>query len=171
MVTTQLLRSSTKTKFDRVQPWLSTGIRLVLAAVWLIAGGLKVASPQQSVQAVQAYEVGLSETLITAIGWGLPWFEVGLGLLLLAGLFTRPAAIISALSLTVYILAVSSAWARGLTIDCGCFGGGGRVAPGEAHYLNQILRDAGLLVLAGWLMWRPRSLFSLDRVADDEENS
>jgi hypothetical protein len=54
-------------------------------------------------------------------------------------------------------------WARGLTIDCGCFGGGGQVAKGQTHYLREILRDLGFFVLAAWLMVFPRGKFALDR--------
>ena len=50
----------------------------------------------------------------------------------------------------VFIAAVSSAWARGLSIDCGCFGGGGQVAAGQTKYLQEILRDVGLLALAAF---------------------
>jgi hypothetical protein len=57
---------------------------------------------------------------------------------------------------------VSSAWVRGLAIDCGCFGGGGQVAPGQTKYLQEILRDIGLLALAGWLWFKPLSRFALE---------
>ena len=52
--------------------------------------------------------------------------------------------------------------ARGLSIDCGCFGGGGAVYPGHTAYVQEILRDTGFLVLAGWLILRPRTLLSID---------
>ena len=29
----------------------------------------------------------------------------------------------------LFILAISQAWARGLSIDCGCFGGAGKLIP------------------------------------------
>jgi hypothetical protein len=64
--------------------------------------------------------------------------------------------------LLAFIAAIAQAWARGLAIDCGCFGGGGSVAPGQTAYPQEILRDVGFLVLAGWLMVRPRSLLSFD---------
>jgi hypothetical protein len=55
-------------------------------------------------------------------------------------------------------------WARGLSIDCGCFGGGGTVAKGQTHYLREIFRDTGFLVLAAWLMVYPRGKLALDRL-------
>ena len=50
------------------------------------------------------------------------------------------------------------AWARGLSIDCGCFGGGGAVDGGQTAYGRELLRDTGFLLLAGWLVVRPRTL-------------
>ena len=57
----------------------------------------------------------------------LPFVEIVLGVLLVLGLFTRPAAIVSTLLMVAFIIGISQAWARGLTIDCGCFGGGGQI--------------------------------------------
>ena len=135
--------------------------RVLLAGVFVVAGGLKLADPQVAVQAVRAYRL-LPSALEAPVGWGLPAFEMALGLLLAVGLFTRVSAVAAAVLLTVFIAGVASAAARGLSIDCGCFGGGGTVAPGETKYASEILRDVGLLVLAGWLVWKPGSRFSLD---------
>ena len=54
--------------------------------------------------------------------------------------------------MTAFVFGVASAWARGLSIDCGCFGGGGEVAEGEASYLPVLLRDGFFVVMAGWLV-------------------
>jgi hypothetical protein len=62
----------------------------------------------------------------------------------------------------VFIAGVTQAWARGLSIDCGCFGGGGTVAPGATAYLQEIVRDVGFLAMAAWLVARPHSLLSMD---------
>ena len=74
----------------------------------------------------------------------------------------RLVAGLSAALLLVFVAGVSQAWARGLLIDCGCFGGGGAVAPGETTYVQELLRDAGFLLMAGWLIVRPRTLGALD---------
>ena len=143
-------------------PWISTLARLVVGGVLLVAGALKVIDPQSSVAAVHAYEI-VPAWLERPIGWGLPFLELGLGLLLVSGLFTKTAALVAGLLFVVFIIAVISAAARGLSIDCGCFGGGGQVAPGHTAYAWEIVRDLGLLAMCGWLVWRPRSRFALDR--------
>ncbi len=142
-------------------PWVSTAARLTLGVVMLVAGALKVADPAMAAQAVRAYEL-LPQALVTPVGWGLPFLEMAIGLLLIVGFGTRPAGAAAGVFMVVFIAAVSSAWARGLSIDCGCFGGGGEVAAGQTRYLQEILRDTGLLVLAGWLVVRPLSKFALE---------
>jgi uncharacterized membrane protein YphA (DoxX/SURF4 family) len=136
--------------------------------VFLVAGGLKVIDPQSSVAAVRAYRL-LPSSLLTIVGWGLPFAEIALGVLLLAGIATRLVAVASAVLLLVFIAAVTSAAARGLSIDCGCFGGGGDVAPGQAAYGIEIARDVGLLLLAVWLVWQPRSRLTLDRFSSERD--
>lgn len=143
----------------RVQRWVSTAARLVLGAVLLVAGVLKVADPQASVAAVRAYEL-LPAGMVTAVGWGLPFAEVLLGMVLLVGIAVRPAAIAAAGLLAVFVAAVASAAARGLSIDCGCFGSGGPVPAGQTAYGTEIARDLGLLALAAWLVARPESRLS-----------
>ena len=135
---------------------VSTGARVVLGLVLLVAGALKIADPQRAVAAVRAYQL-LPEAAATLVGWGLPFVELALGLLLLSGLATRPVAIASAGLLVVFVAGIVSAAARGLSIDCGCFGGGGPVPPGQTAYGTEIARDVGLLALAGWLVAQPRS--------------
>jgi uncharacterized membrane protein YphA (DoxX/SURF4 family) len=92
--------------------WISTVARTVLGGVVLLAGVLKAADPQASVAAVQAYQL-LPAGLETVVGWGLPFAEMALGLLLLAGLATRAAAAAAAALLLVLVAAVASAAVRG----------------------------------------------------------
>ncbi len=141
------------------QRMVSLVARLALGAVLLTAGGLKVADPNQAITAVTAYRL-LPEDVATLVGYGLPFFEVMLGLLLVVGLATRAAAATSGVLMVVFIVAVASAWARGLSIDCGCFGGGGQTE--DPQYLPEILRDLLFLGLASWLVVFPSSRWALD---------
>ena len=145
----------------RVLDVVGTLARLGLAAVWLISGVLKAVDPDQTYVAVRAYDV-LPADVVEIVAAVLPFLEIALGVLLLLGVGTRVVAVLSAVLLLVFIAGVSQAWARGLAIDCGCFGGGGAVDPGDTAYVQEILRDTGFLVLAAWLTVRPRTLFSLD---------
>ena len=143
-------------------PWISTVARLALAAVWIVAGALKVGDLAASGRAVHAYQLMPYEAA-KVVGAAQPFLEIALGVLLLVGLAVRLSAGISAVLLTVFIAGMVSAWARGLQIDCGCFSRGGTLGPGETPaYAADLARDVGFLVLAGILLWRPWTRFSLD---------
>lgn len=150
-------------------PWLSLIARLGLAAVWLVAGASKVGDLAASGRAVNAYQL-MPYDVARVVGAALPFVEIGLGLLLLAGLAARLAAGISAVLLVVFIAGIASAWHRGLAIDCGCFGSGGQLAAGRGPtYGTETLRDLGFLALAGLLCWRPRTPWSIDNVLEGEQ--
>jgi uncharacterized membrane protein YphA (DoxX/SURF4 family) len=147
----------------RAWPWVATALRIGLACVVGIAGALKLPDPDASVRAVRAYEL-LPEAVVPVVGFALPVLEVALAVLLLVGLGTRIAAIGTAVLMLAFIIGIASAWARGLTIDCGCFGGGGQVSASETAYPQEIARDVLFLGAALLLAWRPRSRWSLDSV-------
>jgi len=151
----------------RVRDVVGTVARLGLAAVFLVSGVLKAVDPDAAYVAVRAYDV-LPKAGVALVAGILPWLEVVLGLLLLVGLATRVVAVASAGLLVVFIAGVTQAWARGLSIDCGCFGGGGAVDPGQTTYGLELLRDAGFLLMAAWLIVRPRTLGVL-RLTRQEE--
>jgi uncharacterized membrane protein YphA (DoxX/SURF4 family) len=142
--------------------WISFAARLALALVWAWAGLAKIADPDAATRAVRAYEL-FPEALVKPIAWGLPFVELALALLLLIGLATRPAAWVSAVLFVAFIAMIGSAWARGLSIDCGCFGGGGVTNRFDAsRYAEEIVRDVVLLGLALFLALGPRSALALD---------
>lgn len=138
--------------------------RLILAGVFLVSGFLKAADPAQTKVAVKAYQL-LPDGVAEVVAAVLPYLEIATGVLLLLGLATRLGAILSALLMIAFLIGVGSAAARGLNIDCGCFGGGGQVAAGDTDYTWELIRDAGLLVLSIYLVVRPASLLSVDRWA------
>lgn len=144
-------------------PWVATAARLLVGGVFVVAGLLKLPDPAAAVRAVRAYRL-LPEALVSPVAFGLPVVEIAVGLALILGVFVRTAAIVSAVLLVVFISGVGSAWARGLQIDCGCFGNGGQVAAGQTAYPWEIARDVGLLIVALALARWPRSRLALGTV-------
>jgi uncharacterized membrane protein YphA (DoxX/SURF4 family) len=142
----------------RALPWLGLAVRLGAAAIWLVAGISKLGDLEHFHAQVQAYKL-LPGALEAPVAYALPFVEVGLGLYLALGLLVRPAAILACCLMVVFVAAMAQARARGLSLDCGCFGSLARekVGPGT------ILRDAALglpsLALALW----PARLLSVDR--------
>ena len=143
-----------------IRPWAATAARLLLGGVLVVAGALKLPDPAAAERAVRAYRL-LPEALVGPVAFGLPVVEIAVGLALLAGVFERSAAIAAAVLMAVFVAAVGSAWARGLQIDCGCFGGGGQVAAGRTAYPGEVARDVGLLLVALALARWPASRLAL----------
>jgi uncharacterized membrane protein YphA (DoxX/SURF4 family) len=154
---------------DRFQPVVTLLARLILGGVLLAAGGLKVFKPTDSANAVAAYKLMPTE-IAHLIGYALPWLEVAIGLLLIVGFMVRPAAVFSGLIMIVFIGAIASVWARGMLIDCGCFGGGGEIDPSLAsevrmNYFIEIMRDLGLALAALYLYFFPYGKLSIEKAA------
>jgi uncharacterized membrane protein YphA (DoxX/SURF4 family) len=136
--------------------------RLILGGVLFAAGALKIGNLQKSAMAVRAYEM-LPVELANFLGYALPWIEIGIGLLLIVGASVKICGLLGAFTMFAFIIAIAQAWARGLSIDCGCFGGGGTIDPEETKYLSEIIRDIGLLAMGVFLYYFPKGKLSLDR--------
>jgi protein-disulfide isomerase/uncharacterized membrane protein YphA (DoxX/SURF4 family) len=149
------------TTIRAIRPWLGTVVRLGLAAVFLYAGWEKLQDPRAFVRAVRAYQA-TPEFLSQGIGYGLPVLEICIALLLVFGVITRAAAIVAGSLLVVFLIGIIQAAARGIKLQCGCFGGGGATT-GATSYLLDVLRDVGLLVLAVYLI-----VWSLTKISVDD---
>ena len=144
-----------------MKEWLGLVVRLVVGGVWIAAAAVKLPDPAQSVAAVRAYEL-LPSSVVPTVGQLLPVVEVVVGLTLVLGLLTRGSAVVSALLYAAFIVGIASVWARGITIDCGCFGGGGFDPDATSKYPWEIARDAALLVGSLYLVWLPSTRLAVD---------
>ena len=152
----------------KAQPWIGLLARLGLGGVLLYAGYLKAFSPEKSMMAVRAYAL-LPIWLANIFGIVLPWLEIGAGVLLIIGLAVRYMAIFGSTLMIAFVIAISQAWARGLSIDCGCFGDGGAIDPSQTKYLETILRDIGFALLGFYLIRYPLTKFALEKRESLEE--
>jgi uncharacterized membrane protein YphA (DoxX/SURF4 family) len=146
-------------------PVIGLIIRLVLAGVLLYAGAVKIFEPHAARDAILAYRI-FPPSFAPVLGYALPTLEIGLGMLLLLGLFVRFAGLATALLMLGFVIGIASVWLRGYSIDCGCFGGGGDISPqGRAsRYTLEIVRDGIFALMGLWIYKWPNTPLALERI-------
>jgi uncharacterized membrane protein YphA (DoxX/SURF4 family) len=103
------------------KPLLIRACRIGVGLVMLAAALGKIGDPGAFSSQIHHFHltpVG-AENLIAVL---LPWVELVVGLSLALGLQARSGAWLGFAMMIVFTIAVGSALARGLNIECGCFG-------------------------------------------------
>jgi uncharacterized membrane protein YphA (DoxX/SURF4 family) len=121
--------------------------RLVLAGVFLWAGAQKALNPQIFALDLEAYRL-LPSVVILPIAYYLPWLEIATAISLFVPAVRRAALGLTIVLLLVFTAMLSIAWARGLSIHCGCFGAGGGAS---TELVQAIGRNVCLLFVAIWI--------------------
>ncbi len=120
--------------------WLILVLRILLAAVFLYAAYSKL---RQSwllfAMAIDAYGL-LPQWAVMTLARVLPWCELVVGILLLTGFWLRQTAIAASALLVVFFAVMLRSYAKGLQINCACFG------LGEAISMKTLVRDGALLL-------------------------
>lgn len=149
----------------KLKPWLTLIARAILGGTLLAAGWIKLFNSFEAKASVRAYDL-LPVPLANILGTILPGFEILVAIFILIGLWSKKSALVGTILMGIFVLAISQAWARGLPINCGCFGNGGLTADGKVHnwtYLSEILRDLGLIVCGIYIYLNPIGKFALDK--------
>ena len=128
---------------------LNVILRLLVGGAFVVAGALKVADPAKFALDVSNYRLVPYE-LINLVAILLPWIEITSGLFVLAGIWLRAAALVITSLTVMFLVLIVSALARGLNIECGCFGTVG----GKHIGLVNLVIDSALLVLSALLVKR-----------------
>ena len=141
-------------------------VQIALGAVFVAAAIPKIADPPAFAHMIYNYRL-LPGTLVNGLALVMPWIELLVGVLLVLGAWRREAALVAAVLLLVFLGAIGWNLARGHAIDCGCFDvrSAGKT-PGEllAEMKWVMLRDVGLLLLAGQVMLATSPRFSARRM-------
>jgi uncharacterized membrane protein YphA (DoxX/SURF4 family) len=133
-------------------------LRLVLGAIFIVAGASKIGHAIEFATQIAAFRI-VPQPVVAPMAVALPFLEVILGLYLVIGLYTRVAAWIATVMLLAFDAAIASAVVRGLTLSCGCFG------PNDTSVTTwgEVGRDATFVVLAVIVALRPPGMLALDR--------
>jgi hypothetical protein len=141
-------------------------VQIALGAVFVASAIPKLLDPPAFAHMIYNYRL-LPGTLVNALALVMPWIELLVGVLLVLGAWRREAALVAALLLVVFLGAIGWNLLRGHAIDCGCFDvrSAGKT-PGEllADMKWVMLRDVGLLLLAGQVMLATSPRFSARRM-------
>jgi uncharacterized membrane protein YphA (DoxX/SURF4 family) len=125
--------------------------RAVLGGLFIYAGVVKVVDPLGFAQDIRNYRlVGQSLAFVAAIV--LPWLEILAGAFLIAGVWKRGAALVITGLLVFFIVLTLVTMARGLDVDCGCFGSLSRKSG-----WGVVFEDLGMLALGLCLLNEPKS--------------
>lgn len=139
---------------------LSAFARFFMAYIWIAAGVEKLNKHFTMTQTIEAYQIFTPEWS-HYLAYLIGPLEIAGGVLLLLGLFMRPAAKVGIIVLVLFMIGIGQAWARGLDIDCGCF----EVDPANTDqvmdYVKTLGRDLFFLVLMVWIWVRPFKKFAI----------
>lgn len=124
--------------------------RLALGIILILASIDKALKPAAFAEMIFNYQL-LPDQAVNLTAIVLPWLELILGILLIAGFWLQSAVALSTILLTVFFSALLISLARGLNIHCGCFSTGGE---GEPEMLWDLFRDAIFLCIGFYLSYR-----------------
>jgi uncharacterized membrane protein YphA (DoxX/SURF4 family) len=123
--------------------YLTALSRLCVGIIFIYASFYKIIEPGLFAKSIWYYHL-VPGVLINLMALVLPWLELLCGLGLILGVFYRGSVWWMTVLTVIFIVALSSTIARGLSIDCGCFKVG-KTATGPAW--NALLIDIPVLLL------------------------
>ncbi|MBO5782187.1 MAG: hypothetical protein J6R08_07000 [Opitutales bacterium] len=126
---------------ERIGKIVLFSARAAVSAVFIYAAVAKIARPDEFYFAVLNYRI-LPMGLSQFVAYFLPPLELLCGIMFLSKKFTISSGAIMLVLLAAFVLAISSAYFRGLDIDCGCFGSAAK----SGGYFAPVLRDAALML-------------------------
>lgn len=128
---------------------LSLLARLILGVVFIYASLYKIAEPSDFALSIATYDI-MPLWSINLLAITLPWIELGCGILIILGLYTRANAIAIGGMLLVFIIAISVALTRGTDFSCGCFAS---AEAGAEIAWGTLWRDVAMLGAVGLILF------------------
>jgi putative oxidoreductase len=141
--------------------WLAFPARIYLGVVFITACAHKILHPELFAMDVATYQF-LPLVLVNLFAITLPWVELAAGAMLIVGWRARSAALLVALMMLAFMVALASALAQGLDMSCGCFASNA-VAEEDPISWMTMLRDGGWLLLAVYVLVFDRCPLGFDR--------
>jgi len=100
---------------------LLVSFRLIVAGMFLFAALPKLLDPVSFARDIDNYRM-VPDALIGPLALMLPVAEILIGAALVSGVYARGAALVAGAMLLGFAAGMIQAIARGINLDCGCFG-------------------------------------------------
>jgi len=146
------IRDKSKTKKEILNTILVVSFRLILGYIFIYASISKIANPLEFSNQIDQYKATpiIFNNLIALI---IPWLELLIGLCLIFNRNLKGAIILSIFLLIVFIILLSQAYYRGISLECGCFGLGPQKTEAELslEMIKRIKEDIVFLCMSLYL--------------------
>jgi uncharacterized membrane protein YphA (DoxX/SURF4 family) len=132
-------------------PLVVRGCQVAIGLVFAYAALNKLGDLRSFASEVHNFRI-VPVALENLVAITLPWIELVAALALVGGIRARPAAWITTVLMAAFTIAVVAALARGLDIECGCFG----TADASRVGLRKVVENLGLLAVSAVAALRGR---------------
>ncbi len=139
--------------------YLTFLFRIIVGVVFIYAAYSKIFEPAAFAKGIWFYHM-VPGNLINMLALYLPWVELVCGVFLIAGYQYRGSVILINLMMIMFMIALSSAVYRGISIDCGCFKAAKAT---ESSAMEALIRDVGLLIMTLQLYFSKSKKCMLDK--------
>lgn len=141
--------------------YLSWAIYAVVGALFAVAATVKIGDPEAFLSSLLTYEL-FPPKIAVILAWYAPVLELLVAIGLITGILRKGAALLTSLMLLLFIVLVGQGLARGLEMNCGCFGDNHLETTGD--YLLKIGQNLMLLAALGCALF-------FERVAEKEKEA
>lgn len=138
-----------------LHPGTLVAARVVLGAIFVYLGLVKAVDPVAFLKQVRQFDVIQTSLLLNLTAATVPWFEVFCGVLLLAGVKVRAAALLQLVMLAAFTLVVtlralamqenSSIPFCSIHFDCGC-------GTGDVFVCMKLVENTAMMLLSGFVV-------------------
>ena len=135
---------------------------LMKLGIWNVFGLIEPMTPRDFAPSIEGFKLGLPSSLVIVLAFVVPWTELLAGVALLAGWWSRSAALVASLLMLTFVGLIWSANARGLALDCTCFGAIKMFCSGKLGACH-MARNGVFAALGLWVVAAGGGYFSLDR--------
>lgn len=132
---------------------VALALRVAMGAYFTYAGGEKIFASGLDRFAVDITNYKLvGGSAAVAIAYILPWAEIVAGICFMLGVLRKGSWLAMLGLVTVFALAVGSAWWRGMDIRCGCTGGAEKIS-----YWAKAAEFTAYYLALGFIAWAGRA--------------